>query len=99
MASCLSTQRLRNLTTGILHTNMEDIREDLEAITGIPALSTYELPDILDALHPFLAEHIIEPRYWTDVLDVTHTGWMVLPAMPAAQRDALLLRLEAIPLP
>lgn len=69
----MDIQRLRNLTTGRLHTTMSDIYEDFEFFTGV-AFLTHQLPRALDAILPILKRKISEPRFWDDKFDLTHVG-------------------------
>lgn len=48
----VDTQRLRSLTTFILHTEMVHIYEDLERITGERGLMTHMLPRMARAVQP-----------------------------------------------
>lgn len=52
-----TVDRLRNLTTGRLHTKMDDIYRDLEAISGETGLMTHMLPRVMDAITPWLRAH------------------------------------------
>jgi len=69
----MNIQRLRNLTTGRLHTQMGHIYEDLEFITG-QSLMTHMLPRALKSCKPWLRENVTEPRFWDDKYDITHIG-------------------------
>jgi hypothetical protein len=70
----MNIQRLRNLTTGRLHTKMEHIYEDLGIITGETWLMTHMLPRAMREVEPWLRKHFTEPRLWDGEYDVTHTG-------------------------
>lgn len=95
----MDIQRLRNLTTGRLHTEMGHIYEDLGWITGEQGLMTHMLPRALDAVKPWLEEHVNEPRFWDGEWDTTHTGEYELPEPTAAARDAMFERYKAMPNP
>jgi hypothetical protein len=93
----MDIQRLRNFTTGRLHTNMDDVYEDLEIITGKAHILTHQIPNICRAMDPYLRVKIKDPRFWEDKYDTTHTGEIELPAMDETARamfNALLNILE-----
>lgn len=70
----MKIQRLRNLTTGRLHTKMEDIYKDIEFLVGTEGLFTHQLRSACDAMMPWLKEKIKEERFWDDQYDTTHIG-------------------------
>lgn len=74
----MEIQRLRNLTTGRLHTKMEDIYEDLETVIG-EALMTHMLPRAIRAIEPWLREHVKDQRFWDGEYDPSHQGEFELP--------------------
>lgn len=59
----ITAQRLRNLTTGRLHTEMDDIYADLEMITGESGLMTHMLPGALRCVTPWLHGCKLDERY------------------------------------
>lgn len=95
----MNIQRLRNLTTGLLHTKMEHIYEDLEIITGETGLMTHMLPRAARAVEPWLREHVADARFWDGEYDTTHTGEIDLPTPSEADRKAMFERFEAQPNP
>lgn len=88
----MNNQRLRNLTTDILHTRMQDIYEDIAYITGIPGIMTHQIPNALRAILPYLKEHIKDERFWDGKFDQTHTGEFDIAPMSPADREAMLER-------
>lgn len=46
--------KLRNITTGILHTNIGDVYEFLEKYLGAEGIMTHQIPSACRALEPFL---------------------------------------------
>lgn len=92
-------QRLRNLTTGRLHTEIGHVYEDLEAITGERGLMTHMLPRAAQAVEPWLREHVTDARFWNGEYDTTHAGEYALPEPTAADRAAMLDRYMAQPNP
>jgi hypothetical protein len=95
----MEIQRLRNLTTGRLHTEMGHIYEDLESITGERGLMTHMLPRAMRAVEPWLREHITDARFWEDEYDTTHTGEITLPTPTAEERKLMFERYAAQPNP
>jgi hypothetical protein len=85
----MDIQRLRNLTTGRLHTDIGCIYEDLEWITGQSGLMTHMLPRALNAVTPWLREHVTDPRFWDDAFDPLHVGEVELPEPTAAHRQSM----------
>ncbi len=95
----MNIQRLRNLTTGRLHTEVGHIYEDLEIITGESGLMTHMLPRANRAVEPWLREHVTDPRFWDGEYDTSHTGELELPTPSEADREAMFERYVAQPNP
>ncbi len=95
----MDIQRLRNLTTGRLHTEIGHIYEDLETITGTRGLMTHMLPRAARAVKPWLRKYVTEERFWAGEYDITHTGEYVLPEPTADDRAAMFDRYSAQPNP
>jgi hypothetical protein len=95
----MDIQRLRNLTTGMLHTDIGCIYEDLGEITGQKGLMTHMLPRAMRAVEPWLREHVTEPRFWDGKYDAAHTGDYQLPEPTDADREAMTERYMAQPNP
>lgn len=95
----MNIQRLRNLTTGRLHTEIGHVYEDLEIITGEKELITHMLTRAARAVEPWLREHVTEPRFWDGEYDTTHTGDYALPEPTADDRAAMFDRYKAQPNP
>ena len=95
----MNIQRLRNLTTGKLHTDMQHIYEDLEMITGQPGIMTHMIPRVMKAVRPWLREQVAEESFWEDVYDPTHVGEYDLPAMTEEESAAAMERFSKMPLP
>ncbi len=70
----MEIQRLRNLTTGILHTEMGHIYEDLEYFTGEPGIMTHMLPRCNDSLVPILKKRNLPWRLFDGKFDQSHVG-------------------------
>jgi hypothetical protein len=95
----MDIQRLRNLTTGRLHTKMEDIYADIEMLTGKEGVMTHMLPNACRALEPHLRRVAPEARLWNGAYDVSHTGQIAVPQMTAEQRAEFWKRFGALPSP
>lgn len=92
----MNIQRLRNLTTGKLHTEMQHIYEDLEMIIGEQGLLTHMLPQVNKAVEPWLREHVTNPRFWDGKYDPNHIGNYELPKPTKADREAMLGHYNAL---
>ena len=95
----MDIQRLRNLTTGLLHTEIGHVYEDLETITGERGLMTHTLPRVARAVEPWLREHVTDVRFWDGEYDTSHTGEYTLPEPTADDRAAMFERYKAQPNP
>lgn len=83
-------QRLRNLTTGLLHTEVGHIYQDLEIITGEEGLMTHMLPRAMQAVEPWLRQHVTDERFWDGKYDPTHIGEYDLPTPSLQDRETML---------
>lgn len=95
----MDIQRIRNLTTGRLHTKMGDVYQDIEYLTGEKGIMTHMLPNACRALGPYLREKLPETKFWEDEYDTTHTGEVEVPPMDEAERKAFWERYGALPSP
>lgn len=95
----MEIQRLRNLTTGRLHTEIGHVYEDLGIIIGENVLMAHMLPRAARAVEPWLREHVTEPRFWDGEYDPYHTGEIALPNPTDADRKAMFERYAAQPNP
>lgn len=95
----MDIQRLRNLTTGKLHTDISCIYEDIGHITGLRGLMTHQVPNAMRAMKPYLKEKIKDERFWDDKYDPTHVGDVAMPVMDKQERSAMLERFEQLPDP
>jgi hypothetical protein len=95
----MNAQRLRNLTTGLLHTNMTDIYEDVEFITGENGVMTHMLPNAFTALQPWLKEKVTDQRFWDGLHDPTHGGELELAPMDEAEKKTFWQRFGELPHP
>ena len=95
----MDIQRLRNLTTGRLHTDIACVYEDLEFITGEKGLMTHMLPRASRAIEPWLRKHVTDPRFWEDKYDTTHVGEYDLPEPTIEDRAEMFELYKAQPNP
>jgi hypothetical protein len=85
----MDIQRLRNLTTGRLHTQIEHVYEDIVIITGEGGVMTHQLPNALRAIRPYLREKITDARFWDGEYDPTHIGDIDVPPMDEESKNAM----------
>lgn len=95
----MDKQRLRNLTTGFLHTDVGYIYQDLEFITGMGGIMTHMLPNILRAVEPWLRVKVTDQEYWDDEYKPELTGNYDLQPMDEQERELMLERYSALPHP
>ena len=95
----MDIQRLRNLTTGILHTKIDHVYEDLGLITGELGLMTHMLPRVMKAVEPWLKEQINNERFWDGKFDTTHVGEINLPEATEEEKKVFFERFAAMPNP
>lgn len=95
----MDIQRVRNLTTGRLHTKMEDIYADVEWLTGAKGVMTHQLPNALRALEPYLREKVAEARFWDGEYDTAHTGEIDIPPMGSEDLEKMWRRYSEMPSP
>ena len=95
----MDIQRLRNLTTGRLHTDMGCIYEDLGMLTGESGLMTHMLPRAMKAVEPWLRENVKDDRFWDGEFDTTHKGDFALPEPTAEDRSVFFERFKEMPNP
>lgn len=78
----MDIQVLRNLTTGKLHTKMEDIYTTVEYLTTKKGVMTHQLGSAAVALQPYLVKKLEgKPRFFDGKYDTTHTGEVDIPPM------------------
>ena len=95
----MDIQRLRNLTTGKLHTEIPDVYEDLKYITRGGGISTHTMSRVADSIEPWLREKVTDSRFWDGKYDVTHTGDFPLDCMSEEECADALKRFAAMPNP
>lgn len=95
----MDIQRLRTLTTGRLHTEMDHVYQDIETITGIPGVFTHQIPNIMRAMTPYLKAVVTDPRFWDGEFDQSHVGEYDVPPMPKDEQETTLKRFGELPSP
>lgn len=95
----MDIQRLRNLTTGRLHTAIDHVYQDIEFFTGSPGIFTHMIPNAHRAMEPFMREQFTDPRLWDGAYDVSHIGEVDAKPMSAEQQKAFWERYQALPNP
>ncbi len=95
----MDIQRLRNLTTGRLHTDIGHVYEDLGLLTGEKGLMTHMLPRAMRAVEPWLRDNVNDKRFWNDEFDTTHTGNFDLPEPTKEDQKTFFKRFAAMPNP
>ena len=99
MSKQISSQRLRNLTTHRLHTNMSNIYEDIEWLCGESGIMTHMLPNMLEAATPWLRQYVTDEKYWDSKHDTSHVEVLMLPTPTALEREQMWARYRALPSP
>jgi hypothetical protein len=95
-----SIQRLRTLTTGKLHTEIDDVKEDLGRIFDRPdSVTTHMIPNLLDAALPWLQSIGLPERFFDGTADASHVGDITIPEPTDADRAAMWQRYRALPSP
>jgi hypothetical protein len=98
MSKQFDSKRLRTLTTGRLHTReISYVYEDLEWIIGETGLMTHMLPNMLEAVEPWLRQHITDPDYWDGVYNPNCTGSYTLPEPTPDERDQMKKIYQSLP--
>ena len=95
----MDIQRLRNLTTGRLHTEMSHVYQDLEMISGQKGLFTHMLPRMMNAIEPWLRQQIQDPKFWEDQYDPNHVGEYELPPPTESERKDMIEKYKQQPDP
>ena len=95
----MDIQRLRNLTTGRLHTAIRDVYHDIEYITGEEGIMTHMLPNAMRAIKWWLRDKVTDQRFWDDQYDVTHKGDYPIDPMTAAEQRVFWSNYSELPSP
>lgn len=95
----MDKQRLRNLTTGRLHTDVGFIYEDLELITGMKGLMTHMLPNVMTATRPWLIDNVTDAEYWDGEYLPDALGSYDLPESTEEEKAEMVDRYMNLPSP
>lgn len=95
----MTNQRIRNLTTQRLHTEIGHIYEDIEFITGDKGIMTHMLGNAVTAMEDWLRRNVTDPRFYDGAFDTTHAGETALNPMTDEERGAFLKAFSALPSP
>ncbi len=82
----MDIQRLRNLTTGKLHTSMAHIYKDIDYLTGESGVMSHMIPHALWSMEPWLRKYVPAQRFWNNEYDPSHIGDIDMPVMTAEER-------------
>ena len=93
----MDIQRLRNLTTGILHTEISHFYEDIEFLTNMEGVMTHMIPNVIKAMHPWLLGKVNDARYWDGKYDPDHEGEYEIEPMNANEQKLVLKRYSELP--
>jgi hypothetical protein len=93
----MQNQRIRNLSTGILHTKIQDIYEDIDYLVGSDGVMTHMLPNAAKAIKPYIEKFASDQRFWNSEFDQSHYGETEIPQMNDDEKAAFWQRYEALP--
>lgn len=88
----MDIQRLRNLTTGQLHTKIDDVYTDIEYLVGEKGVMTHMLPAANRALAPYLRTVVPDERFWDGEHDPSHVGEVDVPPMDTEEQEQFWMR-------
>ena len=83
----MNIQRIRNLTTGILHTSREHVQEDLEFLLSFELPETL-IPEIASAIMPWLKENLADSKFFEARHDPDHVGEVNLEPLTKPERES-----------
>ena len=95
----MEKQRLRNLTTGRLHTDVSFIYQDLEFITGMEGIMTHMLPNVSRAVTPWLKKQVKDAEYWDGQYKPELKGEHPIAPMNTREREEMLNIYNGLPSP
>lgn len=93
----MDIQRLRNLTTGRLHTKVEHIYQDIGRLTGAEGIMTHQIPNALRAMEPWIRTVVTDQRFWDGKHDPEHVGHYDVPCMTDEETKAMFARYQEMP--
>jgi len=93
----MNSQSLRTLTTGKLHTEVDDVYTAFEFLIGEKGIMTHMIPNALKAIQPFLKKHVTEPRFWDGKYDPTHIEEYPIEPMTQKEREEFFKIFNTLP--
>lgn len=90
----MDIQRVRNLSTGILHTNIKDVYEDIYFITGINVF-THQIPAFIEGLSEFLRNILKDEMFFDGIYNPNHTGDVFIEKMDKDKLNIFLKKIGA----
>ena len=93
----MDTKRLRSLTTGILHSEMSHVYEDIEYLTGTKGVMTHMIPNAIRAMEPWLRKVVTDEKFWEKKYDTTDVGEIDVPVMTRGEQVEMWERYKALP--
>lgn len=91
----IDIQRIRNLTTGKLHTSMANVQEDIDWIAGYGTF-THQIPDALKLISPWLMDNLRDPRLFNGKYDPHHLGTLQISCMSDTEKEEFSERMGTI---
>jgi len=88
----MDVQRLRNLTTGVVHTKPYHMFFDIEFLTGVIGISIKDMSLALKALKPWLRDQVDDDSFWIPEMDVSNQGQYDIQPMSNEEKAAFLKR-------
>jgi len=82
----IPNQRLRNFTTGIIHTHRLHLAEDASALLGIE-IQESDLDNFIPGIKLFLHTRITQQRFWNCKRDLSHGGFTQFDVMSAEEKQ------------
>lgn len=95
----MDIQRLRNLTTRRLHTDMYHVYQDIEYLTGIDGVMTHMIPNMMMAMDPWLKEKVVDSKFWDGEYNLDHCGEFEIEPMNDQEQKLVLQRYSELPHP
>ena len=84
--------RVRNLTTGLLHTEMHHCYEDLSVISGLNTIYTHQIPNLTRAVLPWLREKIQDDKFFNGKYNPSEKGVFLLPKPTKDEQKEIIRR-------
>lgn len=88
----MDVQRVRNLTTGLLHTEMHHCYEDLSVISGLNTIYTHQIPNLTRAVLPWLREKIQDDKFFDGKHNPSEKGFFRLPKPTEYEQKEIIRR-------